>query len=249
MKIKSKLLAALLCTAMTTAATSALADTTAGNTSAEKEVAAKLRELYPATQINDVHATAIGGIYEVVMGKNIGYTNSEGRYFLFGHIFDMATQQDVTQQRIDALNVIDFSQLPLKDAIKTVHGNGSRKVAIFSDPDCPFCRKLEQELPKINNVTIYTFLMPLDGLHPEASKKAKAIWCSGNKSQALDSYMLHDKTPNMNKTCDNPIDRNVQLGQKLNINGTPTLISADGRVLPGMAAADQLEKFITKEQK
>ena len=247
MKFKSKLFAAFLFAGLATAATAA--ETTAGNTSAEKEVAAKLHELYPSTQINDVHATAIGGIYEVVMGKNIGYTNREGKYFMFGHIFDMATQQDVTQQRIDALNVIDFTQLPLKDAIKTVRGNGSRKVAIFSDPDCPYCRKLEQELPKLENVTIYTFLMPLDGLHPEASQKAKAIWCSGNKLQALDGYMLHDKSPDMNKTCDNPIDRNVQLGQKLNINGTPTLISADGRVLPGMAGADQLEKFIAKEQK
>ena len=247
MKFKSKLFAAFLFAGLTAAALAA--ETTTGNSSAEKEIATKLHARYPSTQISDVHATAIDGIYEVVMGKNIGYTNSEGRYFMFGHIFDMTTQQDVTQQRIDALNVVNFSQLPLKDAIKTVRGKGQRMLAIFSDPDCPYCKKLANELPKLDNVTIYTFLMPLDGLHPEASKKAKAIWCSTNKSQALENYMLHDKTPDMNKTCDNPIDRNVQLGQKLNINGTPTLISADGRVLPGMAAADQLEKFIAKEQK
>ena len=251
MKLKSKLLAALLFAAMAAAATNAVAatPTPTGNGSVEKDIATKLRALYPSTQISGVHATGLDGIYEVVMGKTIGYTNSEGRYFMFGHIFDMATQQDLTQQRIDALNVVSFSQLPLKDAIKTVRGKGQRAIAIFLDPDCPYCKKLEHELPKLDNVTIYTFLMPLDGLHPEASKEAKAIWCSTNKSQALENYMLYDKAPDMNKTCDNPIDRNVQLGQNLNINGTPTLISADGRVLPGMAPADQLEKFIAKEQK
>ena len=238
MKMKSKVLAAIMLAYLGVATTFAATD-------AEKEIAGKLRAQYPATQISDVHATGLAGIYEVDMGKNIGYTNSEGRFFLFGHIFDMTTQQDLTQQRIDALNVVDFAQLPLKDAIKTVHGKGERVVAIFSDPDCPYCRKLEQELPKLNNVTIYTFLMPLDGLHPEASKKAQAVWCSANKSQALEGYMLHDKALDLSKSCDNPIERNVQLGQKLGINGTPTLLSADGRVLPGMATADQLEKFIS----
>lgn len=249
MKFKSKLFAALLSAGMTTAAATAATETTTGNSRAEKEIATRLHELYPSTRISDVHATAIDGIYEVVMGKNIGYTNSEGRYFMFGHIFDMTTQQDVTQQRIDALNVVNFAQLPLEDAIKTVRGKGQRVLAVFSDPDCPYCRKLEHELPRLDNVTIYTFLMPLDGLHPESSKKAKAIWCSTNQSQALDNYMMNDEMPDMSKTCDNPIERNVQLGQKLNINGTPTLISGDGRVLPGMAPADQLEKFIAREQK
>lgn len=243
MNLKSKIITTLLLTCVSTSSVFA-------STDAEKEVATKLRAQYPSTQISEVRTTGIDGIYEVDMGKNIGYTNSEGRYFLFGHIFDMTTQQDLTQQRIDALNVVKFSELPLKDAIKTVHGKGERIVAVFSDPDCPYCRKLENELPKLNNVTIYTFLMPLDGLHPEASRKAKAIWCSSNKSQSMEGYMIHDKTPDMTKTCDNPIERNVQLGQKLGINGTPTLISSDGRVMPGMAAADQLEKFISgKEQK
>ena len=99
-------------------------------------------------------------------------------------------------------------------------------------------------LLKLDNVTIYTFLFPLDGLHPDASKKAKLIWCSTDKSAAWRDYMLHDKSPATGKRCDSPIDRNVQLGQKLNFNGTPTLVAADGRVLPGAAPIEQIEKWL-----
>lgn len=203
-----------------------------------------LRGLYPSTQITGVRKAGIGGLFEVVMGKNIGYTNSDGRFFIFGHIFDMKTQQDLTAQRLDELNVVNLAELPLKDAIRTVRGDGSRILAVFSDPDCPYCKKLEQELLKLDNVTIYTFLFPLDGLHPDASKKAKSIWCSPDKSAAWRDYMLHDKPPVTGKSCDSPIDRNVRLGQKLNFNGTPTLVASDGRVLPGAAPIEQIEKWL-----
>ncbi|PIX03614.1 MAG: disulfide isomerase [Gallionellales bacterium CG_4_8_14_3_um_filter_54_18] len=210
----------------------------------EEKLTKTLQNLYPSTTFTGVHKSPLNGLYEVDMGKNIGYTNQDGKFFIFGHIFDMQHQQDITQQRLDTLNVISFSDLPLKDAIKTVNGNGKRVMAVFSDPDCPYCKKLEQELPKLNNVTIYTFLMPLDGLHPEASKKAKGIWCSTDKSAAWRDYMLHDKSPVTDKHCDSPIERNVQLGQKLGINGTPTLIAANGRVMPGAAPLEQLEKWL-----
>ena len=206
-----------------------------------------LRGLYPSTQITGVRKTEMGGLFEVDMGKNIGYTNSEGRLFIFGHIFDMKTQQDLTAQRLDELNVVSFAELPLKDAIKTVRGDGSRILAVFSDPDCPYCKKLEQELLGLDNVTIYTFLFPLDGLHPDASNKAKFIWCSTDTSAAWRDYMLHAKAPATNKSCDNPIERNVQLGQKLNFNGTPTLVAADGRVMPGAAPLEQIEKWLAEK--
>ena len=103
-----------------------------------------LRGLYPATQITGVRKTEIDGLFEVAMGKNIGYTNSDGRFFIFGHIFDMKTQQDLTAQRLDEMNVVNFAELPLKDAIKTVRGDGSRTLVVFSDPDCPYCKTLEQ---------------------------------------------------------------------------------------------------------
>jgi thiol:disulfide interchange protein DsbC len=226
--------------AMMVASTACAAD------SSEAALEKSLHEMYPGTQFTAVHQTGIAGIYEVDMGRNIGYTNAEGRFFIFGHVFDMKTQQDLTAQRLEEMNVVDFAQLPLKDAIKTVHGKGSRKVAIFSDPDCPYCRKLETELLKLDNVTIYTFLYPLDGLHPESSKKAKSIWCSVDVQKAWHEYMIDSKQPVDKTDCANPIDRNMKLGQKLNINGTPTLIASDGRVMPGVASLEQLDGWVTK---
>jgi len=207
----------------------------------------KLRALYPATQFNEIRPSQFEGVYEVVMGKNVGYTDKDGRYFLFGHIFDMQTRQDLTQQRIDELNKVNFSELPLKDAIKDVHGKGKRKLAVFADPDCPYCRKLEQDLLRLDNVTIYTFPFPLEGLHPDATRKAKSIWCSAKRQSAWHDYLVSNKQPTANTDCDNPIDRNIQLGQKLGINGTPTLVAEDGRIMPGAASVEQIEDWLNQK--
>lgn len=212
-----------------------------------KTIADSLRTLYPATQIDDVRPAPIAGIYEVVMGKNIGYTNSEGRYFLFGHVFDMRTRQDLTQLRLDELNTVKFSELPLHDAIKEVHGKGERTLVVFSDPDCPYCKKLEQDLPRLDNVTIYTFPFPIAGLHPDAPGISKAIWCSPNRQAAWHDYMVGNKRSALKTDCTNPIDRNIQLGQELGITGTPTLIAADGRVMPGAAPAEQIESWLSQK--
>lgn len=210
-----------------------------------KTITDNLRARYPATQIDDVRPAPIAGIYEVVMGKNIGYTNSEGRHFLFGHVFDMQTRQDVTQQRLDELNKVKFAELPLNDAIKEVHGKGERMLVVFSDPDCPYCKKLEQELPQLDNVTIYTFPFPLEGLHPDSPRKAKSIWCSPKPQSAWHDYVASNKKPTAKTDCDNPIDRNIKLGQKLGINGTPTLIAADGRVMPGAASVEMIDSWMS----
>lgn len=242
MKFTNNLLAALF----VFVASSAHAATEA----TDSEITTKLKATYPSTQIDAVRITPISGIYEVVMGKNIGYTNAEGRYFLFGHLFDMQTQQDLTQVQLDQLNVVKFADLPLKDAVKTVHGKGERVVAVFSDPDCPYCKKLESELVMLKNATIYTFLMPLEGLHPQAVAKAKAIWCSKIQASAMHDYMVENIQPSDKTDCNNPIERNIQLGQKLNINGTPTLIFATGRVIPGAATVAQIEEqLVVKDNK
>ncbi len=237
MKLRTGLLA--LC--FSAASISAYAGTDEGDT---KEIAKILNSLYPSTQIDRVRLSAFKGLYEVDMGKNIGYTDREGRYFLFGHVFDMQSREDITQARLDELNVVKFADLPLKDAIKTVHGNGERVLVVFSDPECPYCKGLEKELTKLNNVTIYTFLFPLDG-HPAAPMKAKAIWCSPDPQIAWHDFMLNNKQPTNKKDCDNPIERNVQLGHKLGINGTPTMILADGQVKPGIEPIEQIEQWIT----
>ena len=205
----------------------------------------RLKELYPGTQVTDVGESALPGLYEVVMGRNIAYTDASGRYFLFGHLFDMTAQRDLTAERKDQLQRIDFGALPLGDAIKTVRGNGSRVLAVFSDPDCPYCRSLEPELAKVNDVTIYTFLMPLTQLHPNARAKAIAVWCAADRVQGWAQLMLRGETI-APRTCAHPVDRNIALGERLQINGTPTSIASDGRVMPGAASAAQIEAWLAK---
>jgi thiol:disulfide interchange protein DsbC len=129
-------------------------------------IAERLQALYPATRFGAVNPTPWPGVFEVVMGANLAYVDESGQYFLFGHLFDMKAQRDLTAERKDALARIDFAALPLADAMKDVRGTGARTLAIFSDPDCPYCLKLETEIKSLTDVTIYTFLMPIASLHP-----------------------------------------------------------------------------------
>jgi thiol:disulfide interchange protein DsbC len=206
-------------------------------------LAARLKEMYPATHIERVQRSEIPALFEVVMGKNAAYTDTTGRYFVFGHLFDMKEQRDLTADRVEKAARIAFGELPLADAIKTVRGKGERVLAVFSDPDCPYCRRLEAELVKLDNVTLYTFPYPLEGLHAEAKDKSIAVWCAANRSQAWADLMKSGKAP-ASRTCDHPIERNIQLGQRLGIQGTPTLLSADGRTLPGAAPKDRIEQWL-----
>ncbi|MFY9326403.1 MAG: DsbC family protein [Georgfuchsia sp.] len=206
-------------------------------------LAARLKEMYPATHVDRVQRSEIPALFEVVMGKNAAYTDTTGRYFVFGHLFDMKEQRDLTADRVEKAARIAFGELPLADAIKTVRGKGERVLAVFSDPDCPYCRRLEAELVKLDNVTLYTFPYPLEGLHAEAKDKSIAVWCSANRSQAWAELMKSGKAP-ASRTCDHPIERNIQLGQRLGIQGTPTLLSADGRTLPGAAPKDRIEQWL-----
>jgi thiol:disulfide interchange protein DsbC len=210
----------------------------AGTVDVEKQ----LREKYPATKVTAVNTTPIGGIYEVVMGRNVAYTDESGRYMIFGHMYDMQQQQDLTAQRLDDLNKIDVSMLPLADAIKTVKGDGSRKLYVFSDPDCPYCKKLEAELAKLDNVTIYTFLYPLTELHPDAKRKADLIWCAKDKVKAWEVFMKDNKLPEGETKCQTPVDSNIRLGASLGINGTPTIIFHGGKMAPGMLPATEIER-------
>ena len=198
-------------------------------------IAERLQALYPGTRFGAVNTTPWPGVFEVVMGANLAYVDASGQYFLFGHLYDMTTQRDLTVERKDTLARVDFAALPLADAVKEVRGTGARSLAIFSDPDCPYCRRLEAEIKNLSDVTLYTFLMPIASLHPEARSKAIAVWCAPDRVEAWHALMWDDKQIPAQE-CAHPVDRNVVLGERLGINGTPTLVAADGRVLPGAAS-------------
>ena len=220
-------------------------DSAASTASAANEIGKRLQAQYPSTRFGAVNTTPWPGVFEVVMGANLAYVDQSGQYFLFGHLYDMKSQRDLTAERKDTLARIDFDALPLADAMKEVRGNGSRVLAIFSDPDCPYCQKLETDLRALTNVTIYTFLMPLVSLHPAAHRKAVSVWCAKDRSAAWHATMWRgEAVPEAD--CPHPVDRNVALGERLGINGTPTLIAADGRMLPGAASKEQIEAWLLR---
>lgn len=208
-------------------------------------MAERLQNLYPATRFGAVNSTPWPGVFEVVMGANLAYVDETGQYFLFGHLYDMKTQRDLTAERKDSLARVEFASLPLADAVKEVRGNGARTLAIFSDPDCPYCRRLEAEMKSLTDLTIYTFLMPIASLHPEARGKAIAVWCSKDRLAAWHALMWRDETISATE-CPHPVDRNVALGERLGISGTPTLVAANGRVLPGAASSAQIEAWLAR---
>jgi thiol:disulfide interchange protein DsbC len=209
----------------------------------DPEMIATLRRIYPSTQFKSVVSTPVDGIFEVVMGKNVAYVDRSGKYFFFGTLFDMPGQRDLTQAKVEEVKRIDVGQLPLQDAIKTVKGNGERTLIVFSDPDCPFCQQLENTLRQVTDVTIYTFLFPIDSLHPDARRKATNVWCSQNPARAWNALMLNKKeSPDV--SCKHPVDRNISLAASLDINGTPTLLSVDGRKIAGVVEAERLNAWL-----
>ncbi|QKJ67050.1 DsbC family protein [Deefgea piscis] len=201
--------------------------------------------------VDSVRETPIKGLYEVVLNKrHIVYSDAKGEFVVVGDMVNVATKKSLTEARMAELNKVDFAKLPLADAIKEVRGNGSRKLVVFSDPDCPFCKRLEtQSLAGIENITIYTFLMPLAGLHPDAARKSELIWCSENPQKAWSEFMHNGNLPTGGKTtCDNPIARSVKLGESLGINGTPALIFADGQIVSGAIPKDEIEKILATQK-
>ncbi len=210
-------------------------------------LAARLHALYPASHFGAVNTTPWPGVFEVVMGAKLAYVDASGQFFLFGHLYDMQAQRDISAERQDLLTRIDFSALSLDDALKEVRGNGKRTLAIFSDPDCPYCRRLDAALQGMSDVTLYTFLMPLAALHPAARGHAIAVWCAADRIGAWHTQMGGDETAAVATSttpCAHPVDRNIALGERLGISGTPTLVAADGRVLAGAATLPQIEAWL-----
>jgi len=174
----------------------------------------------------------------------MAYTDAEARYFVFGHLYDMQQQVDLTAQRLKEQQEnqrIAYSVLPLRHAIKTVKGDGSREFAVFSDPNCPYCQKLESEIAGLDNVTVYTFLYPVLG--EDSTSLAIAIWCASDPTVAWRDFML-DRTRPALTSCLTPINDNIALGSSLGVNGTPTLIAKDGRVLHGAVNAEKIQAWL-----
>ena len=208
-------------------------------------VLSSLRQKYPATNFTSVVKAPLAGIFEITMGKNIAYTDAEGRYLMFGSLYDMQTRQDLTAPKRAAAEKVDVSKFPLADSFTRVKGDGSRKIYLFTDPDCPYCHDLENKIfTQLDNVTIFTFMFPIESLHPQAKAKAESIWClpEADRAGAWDN-MMRGVMPAPQK-CANPIDRNIGLAERLSVQGTPTMFSEDGRKMPGLGTLERLESWL-----
>ena len=185
------------------------------------------------------------GLFELrVDGSEIYYTDSTGQFLLQGQLIDTRTQRNLTEERIQKITAIDFKSLPIKDAITLVKGNGERKIAVFEDPNCGYCKRFERELAKVDNLTIYLFLYPILG--KDSLEKSKAIWCAKDPAKTWQDWMLREQTPSATQCDTSAIKRNVEWGQKAKITGTPTTLLVDGTRIPGAVDMAQLEKWLAK---
>lgn len=215
---------------------------------AADDVAANLQKTlvarFPDIKVERVGPSILPGLYEVVTPSEIVYSDATGEHLILGQIMDAKTRANLTEQRWNELNKVDFGSLPLPQAIKIVKGQGRRKLAIFEDPFCPYCQELERGLHGLDDVTIYIFLYPLEGLHPGATEAARDIWCASDPAAAWSDWMLNRKAPSEQACKETPIEQLAALGDKLRINSTPTMFFPDGSRIPGAIAMDKLESRI-----
>ncbi len=215
----------------------------AGEAEIRKNLAARIPQF---AKIDEISKSAIPGVFEVrINGAEIFYTDADGNYLIQGNLIDVKARKNLTEARIEKLSQVAFDKLPLNDAFKIVRGNGKRKLAVFEDPNCGYCKQFERDLKNVDNVTVYLFLYPVLG--PDSGVKSRDIWCSKDRAKSWTDWMTAEVKPeNAAGGCDTAaIQRNVEFGRKYNITGTPTLIFSDGTRTPGAIPAAQVEKQLT----
>jgi len=227
---------------------------------AEDDVAGRIKRTLqarlPKLSIDAVQPAPVPGIYEVFVGNEVAYADATGNYLFVGRLMDTRNRRDLSAEQLDAHMAIDFHKLPFDRAIKIVKGNGKRQLALFADPDCPYCRQLEQSMRSISDVTIYVFLYPLESVHPGATVHAHEIWCSADRASAWTQWLLERKPPPgagkapPGASCaGDPVNELQALGTSLHIYSTPTMFLENGHRVGGAMAAPDLEKLLAQGSK
>lgn len=212
----------------------------------EKEIRQSLKSSFPNIgKIEHVVMTPYAGLYEVVIDGQLLYTDAKGQYLFDGNVIETKSRRNMSEERRQVLFAIDFNQLPLELAVKRVKGNGKRKMAYFTDPNCTYCKKLEKELAKVSDVTLYLFMYPI---FPNSDEMVRNVRCASDPIKVWDDWMLKEITP-AQATCETPTDQVKALGQKLRVNGTPNLIFGNGIQSPGYLPAEELEKNLNQPGK
>ena len=212
----------------------------------ESTIRKNLAERIPAlSQIDEISKTPMPGLFEVRVGTDVLYTDAEGNFLLHGSLLDARNGRNLTEERVNKLLAVDFKTLELKNAITMVRGNGKRKLAVFEDPNCGYCKRFEKDLQKIDNVTVHLFLIPILG--EDSVTKSRQIWCAADKAKSWNDWMLRDVAPKGNAICNTEaLTVNLDFATRHRITGTPTLIFEDGSRVPGAIGAVQLEERLAR---
>lgn len=203
-------------------------------------VKTNLTKQHPNLKIENIQATEMKGIYSGSMDGQVVYVGEDSQHILIGSMFRLSDQKNLTKDLMLKQNSIDWKKLPLQDAVKMVRGNGKRQIAVFSDPNCPYCKQLETELSKLNDVTIYTFIYPIK---TQSIAVSKQVFCEKDPALAWSNLIAKGIQPSSKKTCANPIERNLSLGKSLALNGTPAIIFSNGFKVMGAYPAQEIEKM------
>lgn len=208
---------------------------------ADQQIKAEIQKKLGANaKVRSVTPAPVSGLYEVLVGNDIFYTDSSGKYLIQGEIIELATGKNITEQRQADLNRIKWTDLNQANAFKTVRGNGTRQLAVFSDPNCGYCKRLEKSLQQLDNVTIYTYLIPI--LSADSVQKSKQIWCSTEPNKSYIDWMVNGIALSGKTDCSNPLDKNLTYAKTYGITGTPTLFFTDGSRFPGAVQIADIEK-------
>ncbi len=238
-----RLMAAGLCLSMLGAAHAQSGELPAAQLAAIKQkMATRMPELPP---VDSARTAPVGGLIEIKAGSNVFYTDAAGDYLFEGNLIETRTQRNLTEERLDEINRADVATLPAKDAIVWKSGTGKRRLIVFADPNCGYCKQLEREMQKLKDVTVQTYMIGILG--DDSRAKVDNIWCSRDRTQAWLDWMLQGATPpRAMGLCGSPGSRNQALAQKLRVNGTPAVFFEDGSRLPGAANAATLEQRMAK---
>jgi thiol:disulfide interchange protein DsbC len=225
------LLAAVLATVLTPAGAN------------EAAIRKNLTERLPGLpKIDEVRQTGMTGLWEIRIGSELRYTDAQGNYLIEGELIDLRSRRNLTEERVNQINAIDFASLPLKDALVWKRGTGKRRIAVFADPNCGYCKRFERTLQDAKDITVYTFLVPILG--GDSPEKSRAIWCAKDNSAAWLAWMLEGKQPPKPAgDCDDAaLERNMAMVRKYRVNGTPAIVFEDGTRVPGAVTLEQLER-------
>jgi thiol:disulfide interchange protein DsbC len=235
-------LLALAVSALSLAAPAFAAEDAGVAATIRSNLAKRLPNLPP---IDEVTRSPVRGLWELRLGSQVVYSDENGSFVIEGEILDTSTHVNLTRQRIEKLTAFDFAKLPLQDAVVWKRGTGARKLVVFADPNCGYCKKLERDLSNVPDITVFTFLVPILG--GDSPEKARAIWCANDRGTAWRNWMIaNTPPPTARRPCDTAaLTRNVMLGEKHAVAGTPSLVFENSEFVPGILSKEDLEKKFT----